>query len=133
MLANVQTAPSNIDISLALPVVFNILDKWQCSAADQMTLLGVNSRTTLAKYRKAKTGGITLSADLAERMSYILHIHKCLRKLFSLEHSVYDWVNKPNQHPFFNGRSAMNIMKGGKVADLYEVSKHLQGWSGVLS
>ncbi|ATG72885.1 hypothetical protein AN401_02610 [Zobellella denitrificans] len=118
-----------VDHSKALPVVFRILDKWGCDSKEQLALLGIHSRSTLNKY-KAAHGGLRLSPDTLERMSYILNIHKSLRILFSAEDSVYGWVRKPNQHPFFAGRSAMDVMMGGKVADLYEVSKRLSAWRG---
>ncbi|OSM51624.1 hypothetical protein WH06_15425, partial [Aeromonas salmonicida subsp. salmonicida] len=93
-----------IDPSKALPVVFRILDKWQCNTDEQLTLLGISSRSTLNKYKESN-GGIRLSVDMQERMSYLLNIHKSLRVLFSADDSIYGWVRKPNSHPFFAGRS----------------------------
>ncbi len=94
-----------------------------------MALLGLASRSTLNKYRK-NPASASVSPDLMERMSYILNIHKCLRILFSHEQTIYGWVNKPNQHPYFAGRSAMDIMRGGKVADLYNVALRLNAFRG---
>lgn len=122
----------HVDTSKALPVVFRILEKWHCSTDEQLRLLGISSRSTLNKYKESK-GGIRLSADIQERMSYILNIHKCLRILFSAEDSIYGWVRKPNAHPFFAGRSAMDVMNGGRVADLYEVASRLQAWRGGMA
>lgn len=127
-----QHEESAIDTSKALPVVFRILDKWQCTTDEQLKLLGVSSRSTLNKYKEV-SGGIRLSADTLERMSYILNIHKCLRVLFTAEDSIYGWVRKPNNHPFFAGRSAMDVMSGGRVADLYEVATRLQAWRGGMA
>ncbi|WP_393970252.1 MbcA/ParS/Xre antitoxin family protein [Kluyvera intermedia] len=122
----------NIDTSKALPVVFRILEKWHCNTDEQLRLLGISSRSTLNKYKESK-GGIRLSVDIQERMSYILNIHKCLRILFSADDSIYGWVRKPNSHPFFAGRSAMDVMNGGRVADLYEVATRLQAWRGGMA
>ncbi|HDG1707826.1 TPA: DUF2384 domain-containing protein [Kluyvera ascorbata] len=122
----------NVDTSKALPVVFRILEKWQCNTDEQLRLLGISSRSTLNKYKESK-GGIRLSADIQERMSYILNIHKCLRLLFTADDSIYGWVRKPNSHPFFAGRSAMDVMNGGRVADLYEVASRLQSWRGGMA
>lgn len=122
----------NVDTSKALPVVFRILEKWQCNTDEQLRLLGISSRSTLNKYKESK-GGIRLSADIQERMSYILNIHKCLRLLFTADDSIYGWVRKPNSHPFFAGRSAMDVMNGGRVADLYEVATRLQSWRGGMA
>lgn len=126
---DLDIAKKAIDPSLALPAVFNILQKWQCSTDEQKALLGIESRTTLNNYKTAK-GGLRLQRDTLERMSYILNIHKCLRILFTADDSVYGWVRKPNSHPFFAGRSAMQIMSQGRVADLYEVANRLHAWRG---
>lgn len=122
----------NVDTSKVLPVVFRILEKWQCNTDEQLRLLGISSRSTLNKYKESK-GGIRLSVDIQERMSYILNIHKCLRLLFTADDSIYGWVRKPNSHPFFAGRSAMDVMNGGRVADLYEVATRLQSWRGGMA
>lgn len=127
--AQISRQENAIDPSKALPVVFRILDKWQCNTDEQLTLLGISSRSTLNKYKES-SGGIRLGVDLQERMSYILNIHKSLRLLFSLDESIYGWVRKPNSHPFFAGRSAMDVMQGGRVADLYEVATRLHAWRG---
>jgi hypothetical protein len=121
-----------IDPSKALPVVFRILDKWHCSSDEQLKLLGISSRSTLNKYKESD-GGIRLTLDMQERMSYILNIHKCLRLLFTADDSIYGWVRKPNSHPFFAGRTAMDVMKSGRVADLYEVAKRLHAWRGGMA
>ncbi|MGZ0802396.1 antitoxin Xre-like helix-turn-helix domain-containing protein [Kluyvera ascorbata] len=133
-MATVQESHVNgdVDTSKALPVVFRILEKWQCNTDEQLRLLGISSRSTLNKYKESK-GGIRLSADIQERMSYILNIHKCLRLLFTADDSIYGWVRKPNSHPFFAGRSAMDVMNGGRVADLYEVATRLQSWRGGMA
>ncbi|MGR5144313.1 MbcA/ParS/Xre antitoxin family protein [Photobacterium sp. DNB23_23_1] len=112
-----------------LPVVFNILDKWSCSQNQQMALLGLSNRSTLNKYRSHPESA-KVSKDLLERMSYILNIHKCLRIMFTADESVYNWVQKPNSHPFFAGRSAMDVMCEGKVVDLFQVATRLNAWRG---
>lgn len=115
-----------------LPVVFNILEKWGCSQAAQMAILGIANRSTLNKYKTAPSSA-KVSPDLLERMSYVLNIHKSLRIIFNASDSVYNWVNKPNTHPFFAGRSAMDIMLQGKVVDLYSVASRMNAFRGGLS
>ncbi|PSW06235.1 MbcA/ParS/Xre antitoxin family protein [Photobacterium lipolyticum] len=112
-----------------LPVVFNILDKWSCTQAQQIAILGLTSRSTLNKYRSHPESA-KVSKDLLERMSYILNIHKCLRIMFTAEDSIYNWVQKPNTHPFFAGFSAMDVMTQGRVVDLYQVASRLNAWRG---
>ena len=114
---------------VALPVIFNILDKWKCSQINQMAILGLTSRSTLNKYR-SNPESAKVSPDLLERMSYLLNIHKGLRILFSNDDSVYNWINKPNEHPYFAGASAMDVMKKGKVIDLYNVAARINAFRG---
>ncbi len=66
-------------------------------------------------------------------MSYILNIHKSLRVLFSVDDSIYGWVRKPNGPLFFAGRGAREIMRGGGVADFYEVANRLHAWRGGMA
>ena len=40
----------SVDTSKALPVVFRILEKWQCSTDEQLRLLGISYRSTFNKY-----------------------------------------------------------------------------------
>lgn len=116
---------------IAFNTVVNILDKWQCSTEQKITILGLR-RSTYFKYAK-KPESAQIDVNLLERLSYILNIHASLRILFSAPDSVYGWVNKPNFAPLFGGRSAMEKMLTGRVADLADVSRYLNaqrgGWS----
>lgn len=121
-------APSNDQIQAALKAVFNILDKWHCSTEEAQILLGLK-RSTLFKY-KNNPEKASISKDLTERLSYLLNIHAALRILFSNPDSVYGWVRKPNDAPFFNGKSAMDIMLQGRVVDLWAVASRLNAERG---
>lgn len=119
---------STDQVSTAFKVVLNILDKWHCSTDEALTLLGLK-RSTWFKYKSAPEHA-TYSHDLTERISYLLNIHAALRILFSKPESVYGWIRKPNQAPFFNGRSAMDIMLQGRVVDLWAVASRLNAERG---
>ncbi|WP_051555197.1 MbcA/ParS/Xre antitoxin family protein [Legionella fairfieldensis] len=112
----------------ALKAVLNILEKWQCSTEEMQRLLGLK-RSTLFKY-KSLPEKASISQDLMERLSYLLNIHAALRVLFSHPDSVYNWIRKPNQAPFFNGKSAMDIMLQGRVVDLWAVASRLNAERG---
>jgi len=129
-----QSTPYQISdnqIKTAFKVVLNIFDKWHCSTEEALVLLGLK-RSTWFKY-KGNPESATFSHDLIERISYLLNIHAALRILFSKPESVYSWVRKPNHAPFYNGRSAMDIMLQGRVVDLWAVASRLNaergGWS----
>ena len=129
MMLPVSSKPLNSDqIKTAFKVVLNIFDKWHCTTEEALTLLGLK-RSTWFKY-KSTPETATFSPDLIERISYLLNIHAALRILFSNPESVYQWIRKPNKAPFYNGRSAMEIMMQGRVVDLWSVASRLNAERG---
>ena len=64
-----------------------------------------------------------LGRDVLERVSYVLGIYKALQILFPDPGQADAWPAASNQA--FGGRSALDRMLGGNVADLYEVRKYL--------
>lgn len=115
-------------VQTAFKVILNIFDKWNCTTEEALTLLGLK-RSTWFKYKNSPEQA-SFSHDLIERISYILNIHAALRVLFSNQESVYQWVRKPNKAPFYNGRSAMDIMMQGRVVDLWAVASRLNAERG---
>lgn len=127
--ASSQKPPSGPDFGKAFPEIFRIMDRWQCNQNEQCTLLGIDSRTTLNKYRRGKYPA-RFNRDMLERMSYILNINKSLKIIFTHKDSADNWVRKPSSHPFFNGSSAMDVMLHGNIADLYNVAARVNAWRG---
>ncbi|GAB6043911.1 MbcA/ParS/Xre antitoxin family protein [Endothiovibrio diazotrophicus] len=120
--------PSRV-AAAALQGFFNITEQWGLSARDQRRLLGDPAESTFFKW-KAERSAKRLDSGTLERVSYILGIHKALRILLPGERAAFEWVRKPNDAPLFNGRSALDRMLAGRVADLYEVRKYLDGERG---
>lgn len=119
---------NNKHIQTAFKVVLNIFDKWHCSTDEALILLGLK-RSTWFKYKSAPENA-SFNHDTTERISYLLNIHAALRVLFSNPESVYQWVRKPNKAPFYNGKSAMDIMLQGRVVDLWAVASRLNAERG---
>jgi hypothetical protein len=114
---------------VALKAFFNITERWGLSDADRLILLGEPGRSTFYKWKSELTG--KLSKDVLERISYVLGIYKSLRILFADETQADGWVQRANAAPPFNGRSALEYMKGGHVVDLADVRRYLdaqRGW-----
>ena len=115
----------------ALRAFFRIADLWDLSVAEQMTLLGVSARSTYFKWKKAQDGA--LSRDTLERISYTLGIYKALQILLPDEDAADRWVRKPNRARTFGGKSALDRMLSGQVADLFVVRQYLDaergGWA----
>jgi hypothetical protein len=115
----------------ALRAFFSLAERWKLRAAEQRTLLGEPPESTYFKWKKQQDG--TLSRDVIERISYLLGIWKDLQILFPDPAQADAWVRKPNDAPLFGGRSALDRMLSGNVADLYVVRQYLdaqRGWNG---
>ena len=112
----------------ALRTFFRIADLWGLSADQQMTLLGVSARSTFFKWKKDPN--TTLPKDTLERISYLLGVYKALQILLPDEKAADDWVKRPNTAPPFGGKSALDRMLSGHVADLFVVRQYLDAQRG---
>jgi hypothetical protein len=107
---------------------FRVAEHWRLSVDEQITLLGSPARSTY--YRWRKEGAESLPRDVLERLSYVLGIWKALQILLPDEVSADAWIRKPNEASPFGGRSALDRLLSGNVADLYEVRRYLDAQRG---
>jgi hypothetical protein len=112
----------------ALRTFFRIAELWNLSVDEQMTLLGVTARSTFFKWKKDPN--TVLPKDTLERISYILGVYKALQILLPDEKAADEWVKRPNTAPLFGGRSALDRMMSGQVADLFVVRQYLDAQRG---
>jgi hypothetical protein len=131
--AKAQNKPSSRDLSAAgLRAFFNIARDWALNTDEQMVLLGAPGRSTFFKWKSAPESA-DLKRDTLERLSYLLGIYKALQILLPDTAAADAWVKKPNSAPGFGGRSALDRMLGGNVADLVAVRQYLDarrgGWA----
>lgn len=112
----------------ALRTFFRIVDLWGLSEDEQMTLLGVTARPTFLKWRMDPN--VVLPMDTLERISCVLGIHKALQTLFPDERMADEWIRRPNTAGLFGGRSALDRMLSGQVADLFVVRQYLDAQRG---
>lgn len=111
----------------ALRWFFRIAALWQLRPSEQMAMLGI-AQSTLYKWRTDPPAA--LSRDVVERLSYVVGIYKALQILFPDERAADAWVKKPNAAPFFGGKSALDRMMSGRIADLYLVRQYLDAQRG---
>jgi hypothetical protein len=115
----------------AVRAFFKLADIWKLSVAEQMTLLGVKTRSTFFNWKRAEE--LDLPKDTLERISYLLGIFKSLQVLLPDQESADTWVRRPNSNPLFAGRSALSRMLSGNVGDLFVVRQYLDaergGWA----
>jgi len=113
----------------ALRAFFKIAELWQLSNEEQMTLLGVTTPSTFFKWKK-DVDAVKLPKDTLERISYVLGIYKALQILLPRPDAADAWVKKPNTAAPFGGKSALDRMLSGQVADLYVVRQYLDAQRG---
>ncbi len=112
----------------ALRTFFRIAELWSLSVEEQMTLLGLTARSTFFKWKK--NPNTVLPKDTLERISYILGIYKALQLLLPNDQAADEWVKRPNAAAGFGGRSALDRMLSGQVADLFVVRQYLDAQRG---
>lgn len=110
----------------ALRTFFNIAEAWELSEAEQMKLLGLDSRSTFHNWKRGDVGA--LAKDALERISYVMGIYKGLQIL--VPKTADAWIRKPNKAPLFGGKPAIERMASGNVADLYVVRQYIDGQRG---
>jgi hypothetical protein len=106
----------------------NIAEAWGLTVNEQLVLLGIASRSTFFKWRRERSP--RLPRDTLERLSYLLGIYKSLQILLPDPKAADEWVRRPNDAAPFGGRSALERMLSGQVADLYVVREYLDSQRG---
>ena len=104
-------------------MVVQLLERWQLSAVDQATLLGLsaNSRSTVARYRRGEP--LADSPDLLARAGHLLGIHKALRIVFPHDLELaYRWVSASNKR---FGTTPLEVMKRHGYEGILAVRRYL--------
>lgn len=112
----------------ALRTLFRIADAWQLGNKELMKLLGSPPRSTFYKWKQGEN--VALPHDVLERISYIFGIYAALQVLLPKAEAADAWIKKPNSAPLFGGKSALDRMLSGQVADLYVVRQYLDAQRG---
>lgn len=110
----------------ALRTFFRIADAWKLKEQEELRILGLDSRSTLQSWKRGAVASI--SKDALERISYVFGIYRGLQIL--LPKTADEWVRKPNMDPTFGGKSALERMTSGNVADLYVVRQYVDAQRG---
>lgn len=125
-----QAKQSSAQDGVGLKAVLNILNRWDCSAEQQMAILQL-PRSTFYKLRNDPAAA-KLSADQVERISYLLNIHAGLRLIFENPENVYGYMSMANANPPFNGKAPLELVGSGRFGPLYETFKHVDALRGGL-
>lgn len=106
-----------------LRAFFALARAWRLTEHEQMMLLGLVSRSTLHSWKAGRVNKV--SRDTLERISYMLGIFKAIGILLPVPERADAWMRAPNEAPLFGGRSPLDRMTSGNVADLYLVRQYL--------
>lgn len=118
-----SSAPSRAASDAAKRAFFRIVARWGVPDGDARVLLGRPSRSAFYAYKRGDGGA--LPHDTLERVSYVLGIYKALQLLFPDPIQADGWMRRPNRD--FGGRSALDHALGGRVVDLADVRRYLDG------
>lgn len=108
-----------------LAAFFALADVWALTTEQQITLLGSPSRSTYFKWKKDK--GV-VSGDTEERISHLIATYKALQILFPEALRADAWLRRANR--FFQGRSALEVMLGGRLQDIIRVREYVDAQRG---
>ncbi len=106
-----------------------IAQAWGLNVEEQLLLLGQPPRSTFFAWRKHPEKA-ALPRDTLERLSNLLGIYKSLQILLPDPAAADAWVRQANTAQQFGGRSALDRMLAGNVADLNLVRRYLDGVRG---
>lgn len=114
---------------VAVKLFLRLADEWALPEAEQLVLCGAASRTTLKRWRDKLDQGdpIKLNGDTLERLSVIAGIRKGVEVLYPKD-QWNAFMRKPNE--YLGGQSALERMLNGRIIDLYDVRRMLDGWRG---
>lgn len=114
---------------VGLKLFFYLAQAWGLKQTQQLTLLGLSSRTTLKNYRDKVAAGenVKLPLDLLERLSLLAGIRKAIEILYP-KPRWDDYINSPNAA--FSGYSPLEWMLQGRVAHLIDVRRYLDAQRG---
>lgn len=134
LLQPIETTPSEVrtpvitdeEAGALARTTVNLFKAWGLSDAEASTLLGGLSARTWARWKEGQIG--RTDRDLRMRMAHLMGIHKGLRYLFKDPARGYAWIRKPNAA--FGGRSALDLMLRGEMADLQTMREWLDAERG---
>lgn len=108
----------------ALKAFTQIAHAWSLSSQEQTALLG---RPVELAFAILDTGIADRHwPETLERISYLIVIYRLLHLIFSDQQQADGWVRRPNSASLCKGKSALELMCSGQMADLAAVRQHLE-------
>jgi len=126
--ARALTQPADMH-RVGVKLFLAICDDWDLNEEERITLAGLRSRTTLQTWRHKLTADerIRLSPDTLERLSLVAGIRKAVELLFPRDQWTA-YMRRPNSD--LGTQSALDRMLAGRLIDLWDVRRYLDGQRG---
>jgi len=106
-------------------MIIQLLDAWDVSSNDQISLLSLPEKTPLRSIRKYRKCTPFPEIDLLnERLEHIIGIAEALRTTYPRNANMGpQWMNKPHQR--FGGKTAVRLMLEDGLKGIITVRAHL--------
>ncbi|NMX72802.1 DUF2384 domain-containing protein [Pseudomonas sp. WS 5532] len=101
----------------ALRTAVKILKKWQASEEQIEAVLKV-SESIYKGENQDDESATDLDKNQLQRISMVLNIHAALRTVFENPKNLYAFPSMKNDNTFFNGKTPLEVMSQGGLADL---------------
>jgi uncharacterized protein (DUF2384 family) len=113
-----------------LRAFFNLAKAWKLTEPQQLSLLGLTSRSTLFAWKsRAAAGTVKLGPDTLERLGNLVGIWKALAILFPQNDLADAWIHRPNDNSPFMGEAPITLMQFS-LEGLAQVRRHLDARRG---
>ena len=133
-LSNLNTKEDRLNAAAILNF-FGITKEWELQAKEQITILGVPSKSSFYRMKDFAEGKCQrpskLTKDTLERISYVMGIYKALNILLPNSRRAAEWIKKNNTASIFAGKSALETMLQGRVIDLADIRRYLDAERGM--
>ena len=106
--------------------VGNIFARWGVTDVEAAVILGGISAKTFRRWREGGYGRV--NRDLADRLSYVIGIHRALRVIFREPAVGYAWMRRPNAE--LGGVTPVELLLRGGMGDLERVRRYLDSVRG---
>lgn len=106
-------------------IVMRLLDEWELSTAEQLTLLGLRetSRNMLSRYRNLESA-IPYDQDKLERVGILLAMYKNLYDLFPENENLRkSWIKRENSQ--LDNSSPLDIMLSNGLFGMAHIMRYL--------
>jgi len=103
-----------------------VLDRWALPEANQRAVLGLPVDCSLNDIDSIQQPELE---QVLVRSACITSLDRSLNILYTSQDFVRRWLSQPNSHPYFNNRTAIDVLKSDDLEKIRQVTQLLAAWS----